>query len=183
MSEQAPLAHLLEALLFVAPRPVSVRRLAEVTNRSVEEVRAALESLRAEWAAEGRGIQLQAVAGDAFQMVANPRYADYIRKLQGPARVDGLSRALWETVAVIAYHQPVTLAEITHWRGVDSSRALRTLLRRGWVRVVGRKEAPGRPRTYGISDAFWQALGLSGAEALPPWQTLGPNAYEDVLVE
>ncbi|GBC83952.1 Segregation and condensation protein B [bacterium HR11] len=183
MSDQAPLASLLEALLFVSARPVPAHRLAEVVGRPVEEVRAALEALRAEWAATGRGVQLQAVAGDAFQMVANPQYADYIRRLQGPLRVDDLSRALWETAAVVAYHQPVTLAEITHWRGVDSSRALRTLLRMGWVRVVGRKAAPGRPRMYGVSDAFWQALGLSGAEALPPWQAFIPDAHEDVSVE
>lgn len=183
MSDQAPLVNLLEALLFVSPRPVAVHRLAEVTGRSVEEVRAILESLRAEWAAGGRGFQLQVVAGDAVQMVANPQYADYIRRLQGPTRVDGFSRSLWETVAVVAYHQPVTLAEITHWRGVDSSRALRTLLRMGWVRVVGRKAAPGRPRMYGLSDAFWQTLGLSGVDALPPWQAFIPDAHEDVSVE
>ncbi len=116
-------------------------------------------------------------------MVADPRYADYIRRLQGPARVDGLSRALWETVAVVAYRQPVTLAEITDWRGVDSSRALRTLLRMGWVRVVGRKAAPGRPRMYGVSDTFWQALGLSGVDGLPPWQAFVSDAHEDVSVE
>lgn len=180
MAESPPLVSLLEALLFVAGRPVSVRRLAEVTGRSVEEVRAALEALGADG---DRGVQVRAVAGDAFQMVANPRYADYIRKLQGPARPDGLSRALWETMAVVAYHQPVTLAEINHWRGVDSSRALRALLRMGWVRVVGRKAAPGRPRTYGVTDAFFQSLGLSGAGDLPPWQAFAPDEHEDVPVE
>jgi segregation and condensation protein B len=157
-------AALLESLLFVAQEPVSVERLAAVLETSVEAVQAGLEQLDGDYAR--RGLRLQR-KGDQVQMVSAPEAADVVRRLLGLELSSRLSPAALETLAVVAYRQPVTRAEIESVRGVNSDTALRTLVHRGLVEEQGRLERAGRPMVYGTTFEFLQQFGLRTLDQLP----------------
>ncbi|WP_341479003.1 SMC-Scp complex subunit ScpB [Heliobacterium chlorum] len=155
----------LEALLFVSSDPVPLDTLAEVTGLSAEEVRKLLNDLAAEYAEQGRGWQLEEVAG-GFRLSTRPDFAPYIeRLLRAPQQ--GLSTAALETLAIIAYNQPVTRLEVEQIRGVKSERSLATLLGKGLIQEVGRKDALGRPILYGTTEQFLRHFGLRNLEELP----------------
>jgi segregation and condensation protein B len=153
---------MLEALLFAASEPIDERTLASHL-RSVEEVTPLLEELRGFYA--GRGINLVRVAGKwAF------RTADDLAFLLERYAVEDrrLSKAALETLAIVAYHQPVTRAEIEEIRGVSTSKgSLDVLMETGWIRLRGRRRAPGRPVTYGTTEAFLSHFGLDSIKDLP----------------
>jgi len=156
----------LEALLFVAEEPLPLVRLQEVlgdedpatTEATVRELALALEN-------EGRGLMVQEVAG-GFRLATRPEAHPWIQRLQQikPAR---LSRAALETLAIIAYKQPITRAEIEAIRGVAVDGVMRTLLERGLVRMLGRKAEAGRPILYGTSSAFLEHFGFKDLGDLP----------------
>src|SRR6202040_4238168 len=125
----------------------------------------ALAEMASQYAAENRGIVIDEVAG-GYQMRTPKDHAGYVRKLLA-ARPPRLSRPLMETLAIIAYRQPVTRPEIEQLRGVDSGGVLETLLERHLVRIAGRKEAPGRPIMYATSPEFLEVFGLRDLEGLP----------------
>lgn len=155
-----------EALLLAAPEPLSVPRLAELLGVEEREVRLLLDDLRADCRAPGRGVQVREVAG-GFQLVTKPDFADYVEKLLQP-RPRGLSAAALETLAIIAYRQPITRAEIEAVRGVNVDGVVSVLVERGLVRELGRKEAPGRPLMFGTSQEFLSYFGLKSLDDLPP---------------
>lgn len=155
----------LEALLFGADGPLRCERLAEVLDVERSAVFAALRALAAEYDAQGRGFYLEEVAG-AYQLRTRPEYADYLRRL-GRTRVFKFSRPALETLAIIAYRQPVTRVEIEYLRGVDSGSVLKTLLDKHLVRILGRKDVPGKPSIYGTSREFLELFGLPDLAALP----------------
>lgn len=155
-----------EALLLAAPEPLSVTRLAELLGVEEREVRLLLDDLRADCRAPGRGVQVREVAG-GFQLVTKPDFADYVEKLLQP-RPRGLSTAALETLAIIAYRQPITKAEIEAVRGVNVDGVVSVLVERGLVRELGRKEAPGRPLLFGTSQDFLAYFGLKSLDDLPP---------------
>ena len=152
----------LEALLFAAAEPLSVQDL-ETRLGDRADVAGALASLTARYA--DRGVQLQCVAG-RWRFATAPDLAPLLEdRREEPRR---LSRAAMETLAIIAYHQPVTRAEIDAIRGVSLSRGtLDVLLEVGWVRMRGRRRSPGRPVTYGVTDAFLEHFGLPALSDLP----------------
>ncbi len=152
----------IEALLFAAIEPLSVQDL-ERRLKAGADVAGALASLRARYA--DRGVQLQCVA-DRWRFATAPDLADLLQdRREEPRR---LSRAAMETLAVIAYHQPVTRAEVDAIRGVGLGRGvLDVLLEVGWVRMRGRRRSPGRPVTYGVTDAFLEHFGLPTLADLP----------------
>jgi segregation and condensation protein B len=158
---------LLEALLFAATEPVPAKKLAEYLPEG-DDIAAALKILG--WTYANRGVQLQR-AGDAWSFRTAP---DLARFLAGPEQAPRkLSRAALETLAVIAYHQPVTRAEVEEVRGVSLSRGtLETLLETGWVRLRGRRRTPGRPVTYGTTTAFLDHFGLESTGDLPDVEEL-----------
>ncbi len=168
-SPEAPapaLKYILESLLFAAGEPVAEGQLCEaVPHAPAGEVRRALAELRDEYEARGGGFCLEEVAG-GFQLRTRPEFASFIRKLtQGqPAR---LSRAALETLAIVAYRQPVMRAEIEHVRGVDSGGVLRMLLEKDLVRVLGKKDLPGRPLVYATTRRFLEVFGLKDLSELP----------------
>jgi segregation and condensation protein B len=162
----------LESLLFVAGEPVAIERLAAVLASDSEQVEAALQGLAREYS--GRGIQLQR-KGRRVQMVTAPGAADAVRLLLGLELSGKLSPAALETLAIIAYRQPVTRAEIETVRGVNSDSVLRTLVQRGLIEEVDRLDQPGRPIVYGTTFEFLQQFGLVGLEQLPP---LAPSDTE-----
>jgi segregation and condensation protein B len=164
--DEERLRAVLESLLFAAGEPVSLTRLAAVLEPVPKEaIRAALAELKAGFYREGRGVMLDEVAG-GFQLRTPKEHALYVRKLLA-ARPPRLSRPMMETLAIIAYRQPITRPEIEQLRGVDSGAVLETLTERRLVKIAGRKEAPGRPLMYATTAEFLQTFGLKDLEALP----------------
>jgi segregation and condensation protein B len=158
---------ILEAILFVSGEPLSVdRMLGVVEGVAREELMSALRALQADYAVEGRGLQLVEVAG-GFQIATRPDCAPWIKRLERAKEGARLSRSAMETLAIVAYKQPVVRSEVEQIRGVDSAGVLKTLLERRLVRIVGRKDAPGRPIMYGTTRQFLQAFGLKDLSDLP----------------
>ena len=157
---------IVESLLFASGAPVALRRLAEVIGVAQAEVKPAMALLQEEYGTPGRGLTLVEVAG-GYQLRTVSEYADYVKTLirEKPNR---LSRAALETLAIIAYRQPLTKAEIEAVRGVDAYGVLNSLLTKKLIRVMGRKDVPGRPWVYGTTPQFLELFGLSDLSSLPP---------------
>ncbi len=163
--EEERLRAILESLLFAAGEPVSLARLAAVLeNVPKEAIRKALNEMALGYAG-GRGISLEQVAG-GYQLRTPKEHALYVRKLLA-AKPPRITRPLLETVAIIAYRQPITRPEIEQLRGVDSGGVLETLLERRLIKIAGRKEAPGRPMVYATTPEFLETFGLKDLESLP----------------
>jgi len=164
--EQERLRSILESLLFAAGEPVSLARLqAALDDPPRAEIQQALAAMTAEYAAQNRGLRLEEVAG-GFQLRTLKEHAPYVRKLI-TARPPRLSRPLLETIAIIAYRQPITRPELEQLRGVDSGGVLETLLERRLIKIAGRKEAPGRPIIYATTPEFLETFGLKDLDGLP----------------
>jgi segregation and condensation protein B len=163
---------IVEALLFASPEPVPVARFLQVLD-GIErrEVLRALQALRGRLDAEARGIHLVEVGG-GWQLRTRQEHAPWVRRLLG-GRPPRLSRAMLETLAIVAYRQPCTRPEIEAIRGVDVGAVMATLVERRLVRLLGRKEAPGRPILYGTTSEFLEVFGLPDLAALPPLAELG----------
>jgi segregation and condensation protein B len=155
---------LVESLLFVAEEPLAVERLGTALQVSVEELEAALDRLEQEYAQRGVRVQRN---GGRVQIVTAPEAADAVRRFLGLEASARLSPAALETLAVVAYRQPVTRAGIESVRGVNSDTALRTLVNRGLVEEQGRLERAGRPIVYGTTFEFLQQFGLQSLDQLP----------------
>jgi segregation and condensation protein B len=164
---------IIESVLFAAGAPLPLRRLVDVLDGpSAKDVKAAVERLMSEYNRPERGIHLSAVAG-GFQFRSAPAYADWVRTLlrERPAR---LGRAALETLAIIAYKQPATRAEIEAVRGVDADSAITSLLAKRLIRIAGRKEAVGRPLMYATTPEFLEVFGLNDLSELPVLKEIGP---------
>lgn len=162
-----PLPQLLEAALFAANRPVTAEELVALDpDASLADVRAALEELREHYDFDGHGVELVEMAG-GFQLLTRPALAAAIERAQFAVRASRLSPAMLETLAVIAYRQPVGRAEIEEIRGVSASGVLRSLQERGLIEVTGRSEGLGRPLLYGTTPMFLELLGLPDLQNLP----------------
>lgn len=177
----ARLRSVLESLLLVADRPLPLGRILEILQEAAElkpsgeiagpplyqpaEVQAALSALAADYRAAGRGIELHQVAG-GWQLRTAPANAAWVQRLlqQKPTR---LARAQLEVLAIVAYRQPITRPEIDDVRGVDSGGSLKTLLERRLVRILGKKEEPGRPLLYGTTREFLEFFNLRDLKDLP----------------
>lgn len=157
------LKSVLESLVFVSNKPISDRALAKFANAQAREVRPLLLRLQREY--EGRGIELHLVAG-GWQFRSATANAAFVRGLVAPKPVR-LSRAQLESLSIVAYRQPVTRPEVDEIRGVDSGPALKVLAERNLVKVLGRKDEPGRPLLYGTSEHFLEFFGLSNLRDLP----------------
>jgi segregation and condensation protein B len=178
------LKFILESLLFSAQKPMSVKELREVlanaaeaddadaTAKSLkktrdEEVTATLEQLAAEHETAARSYRLACVAG-SWQFVTQPEFAPWLKAFVGiKSRPPRLSQPALETLAIIAYRQPITRAEVEQIRGVNVDGTMQTIMERGLVEAVGRAEVVGRPPTYGTTALFLEYFGLGGLEDLP----------------
>ena len=156
----------LEALLFASSRPLSMDNLSEASGWDKKDIREALKQLGEEYEGQGRGFTLEEVAG-GFQLRSDPRFADQVSKLFASRARRRFTRSSLETLSIIAYRQPITRAEVEQIRGVDSGAVLKNLLSQVMVRVLGRKEAPGRPILYGSTREFLEYFGLRDIESLP----------------
>lgn len=162
------LTAMLEAILFVSAEPIPVARLVTVLgNVTKGEVQQALHLLADDMEQDGRGIQLAHIAG-GYRLVTKQEYAPWVKRLDKAKSAQKLSRSALESLAIIAYKQPLVRAEIEEIRGVETSGVIRTLLERKLVRIVGRKEVPGRPIMYGTTKFFLEHFGLQDLTQLPP---------------
>lgn len=159
---------IVESLLFVSPEPLSVQRLVAIMGDVTKaDVAQALRGLGEELEQEGRGVRLVEIAG-GFRLVTKQEYATWIKRLDKTKSAAKLSRSALESLAIIAYKQPIVKSEIEEIRGVETSGVVRTLLERKLVRIVGRKEVPGRPIMYGTTKFFLEHFGLNDLTQLPP---------------
>lgn len=153
-----------EAVLFVATEPVSIEDLCTATGATAQQVRAAVAELRA--GQKDRGVALREVGG-GFRFFSNPDYRDAVERYLLPPKTY-MSPASLETLAIVAYLQPVTRAEVESIRGVNVDAVMGTLEQRGLVRELGRKDVVGRPILYGTTTEFLEAFGLRSVDELPP---------------
>lgn len=178
---RVPLALVLpavEACLFASAGVVSVEQLASALRIGEGEVEGALDLLRDRLIRTGSGLRLVPV-GEGWQLRTDPRLATWVAAVRGGKPVK-LSRAALETLAVVAFRQPVSKGAIDDIRGVDSGGILRTLLDRSFVRMTGRADEPGRPMTYGTTPQFLELFGLRTLADLPTLKDLHPLIEDDI---
>jgi segregation and condensation protein B len=158
----------IEGLLFAAGEDgLSLKEIADVTGMSKKDVELLIHDMRVDWKEQQRGVQIMKVA-QVYQMTTLPEHAAYFEKLAQAPNRSQLSRAALETLAIIAYRQPIMRAEIEEIRGVKSDRVVQVLQRKGLIREVGRAEGAGRPILYGTSREFLDYFGLNHIDELPP---------------
>jgi segregation and condensation protein B len=161
-----PLPFIIESLLFVAEEPLSVQQLKAILETDdADAIRSALQELADEYDRRGGGFEIKQVAG-GFQFRTRSEYSEWVKKLLKPSPAK-LSRAALETLAIIAYKQPIIRADVEHIRGVDCGGVLRMLLEKKLVRVLGRKDIPGRPMIYGTTRQFLEVFNLKDLRDLP----------------
>jgi segregation and condensation protein B len=174
---------LVESLIFVSQEPLSLDRLQAVLEGvPAVDIEAAVDALAAEAASGGRGIHLVR-AGGGWLFRTKPGHDREVRRLLQIERKNRLSSAGLETLAVIAYRQPITQSEISAIRGVDSTGTLKTLLDKKLIKIVGRKKAPGNPLVYRTSEEFLLYLGLDSLEGLPSEAEIARILEEEKAVE
>ncbi|HHT9118430.1 MAG TPA: SMC-Scp complex subunit ScpB [Candidatus Hypogeohydataceae bacterium YC38] len=162
---------IIEALLFATDQPLPIRRLMETIGVEKGKVLEALEQLKQEYQSAERSFQIEEIAG-GFQLLSKPEYHEWILKLEKKNVEGKLSPAALETLAVIAYKQPILRSTIDAIRGVESSQTLRGLIEKGLVKIVGRDETLGRPLLYGTTKRFLEYFGLRSLQDLPRTQEL-----------
>ena len=162
---ELPLSVQLEAILFVAAEPVAISQLAEALDVSASVVERALNELDA--ALANRGLRLQRHTG-RVQLTTAPQLAELIERFLGLEATTHLSRAALETLAIIAYQQPVTRPQIDSIRGVNSDSMMKSLLNKGLILESGRADGPGRPILYSTTPEFLQHFGLNSILEMPP---------------
>ena len=186
MSEQeGNLKGRIEAILFVAGEAVTVKELARALQAEEKAVKAELNAIRDEYDYDQRGFMLKRF-GDKVQLATRPLYAQDVLRLLQPVQQQSLSQAAMETLAVVAYKQPVTRAEVEQVRGVKCDYSLQSLINKGLIKETGRKDTIGRPILFGTTDEFLSHFGLEGLEYLPPLpenpQEPSPEDTEEELV-
>ena len=157
--------HLIESLLFVAEGPVSIAQIAAALNTSPKQIKRALLDLENLY--QDRGLQIQNLRG-RVQLTTNPKAASSIEQFLGLESQQRLTSAALETLAIIAYRQPVTRPQIDGIRGVNSDSVIKNLIFKGLIEDIGRSEGPGRPILYGTTSSFLQHFGISSLKELPP---------------
>lgn len=162
-----PLAKLLEAALFASPRPIATDELAALDpEASPAALQSALDELREHYDVDGHGVALVEVGG-GWQVLTRPEYTEAIERAQMAVRPQKLSPAALETLAIIAYRQPIGRAEVAEIRGVDVGAVIKSLHERGLIDVVARSEGLGRPLLYGTTTMFLEQFGLRHLAELP----------------
>ena len=166
------LKEIIEALIFISVEPLTPEKMKEVlTDVSEADIAQALQELATRYESAGGAIRIIQTAG-GYVFSTKPDYDPHVRRLLQIERRKKLSPASLETLSAVAYHQPVTQAEISAIRSVDSTYALHTLLENKLIKIVGRKEAPGRPLLYRTTEKFLTYFGLNSIEDLPSEEEL-----------
>jgi segregation and condensation protein B len=160
------LVDILESIIFTAESTVTLDRLCEILPEfGRDDIKAALADLAGVYESRGSGLVLVEVAG-GWQFRTRPDYQQYVAR-QAKVKASKFSQSALETLAILAYRQPITRAEIEHLRGVDCGAVLKSLLEKRLVRILGKKDIPGRPLIYGTSKEFLEVFGLKDLKSLP----------------
>jgi segregation and condensation protein B len=162
--------NIIEALLISTDTPLSIDRITEILDVSREDVQKYIDELNREYQASDRAFEIKEVAG-GYQIYTLAQYAQWVAELH--KRKEKLSRAALETLAIVAYHQPITRAEVEKTRGVDSSWILESLLQKGLIKTSGRVQAPGRPIKYATTNEFLRYFGINSIADLPKEEEFG----------
>ena len=182
------LKNIVEAILFAAEKPLSIKELKDIflgagegefsseQSRAFQKIKDrdlldAIQELNEGYDGDGSGLQIREVA-DAHQLVSRPEYIPWLRRLFAEHRPQRLSQPAMETLAIIAYRQPITRADIEAIRGVAADTVIQTLLERGLIKIAGRAEVPGRPLLYGTTQQFLEHFGLKNLDNLPAVEEL-----------
>ena len=174
---------LIESILFVAEEPITTNEFAEVLELPLEDVDAELLAFQTRLRDTGRGLVLREVGG-GWRLYTHPDAQPYLERFAATERATRMSSAALETLAVVAYKQPVSRGQISEIRGVDSDQALRTLMRRGLVVEVGRAGGPGQAVLFGTTDLMMERLGINSLDELPPLADhVPPASVVEVLEE
>jgi segregation and condensation protein B len=174
------LKSVVESLLFVSDAPLTLDRLCSILEEyDRDDIRDALADLDADYMKEGRGICLAEVAG-GWQLRSRQENADFLRRLSR-IRPYRFSQSALESLAIIAYRQPITRSEVEYLRGVDSGGVLKTLLEKKLIRILGKKDIPGRPLIYGTSREFLEAFNLKDLASLPTLKEVQELTARDLL--
>ncbi|MDI6821359.1 MAG: SMC-Scp complex subunit ScpB [Actinomycetota bacterium] len=174
MMELTELRGIIESLLFVTTEPLSLRKMSEIVEVDEVTIKRILDELGEEYRKQGRGFQLREIAG-GYRLYTHPGYAPYVEKLVLSWDQRRLTQAALETLAIIAYKQPVTKAQISSIRGVDAGTVLNSLLEKGLIREMGRANSPGQPILYGTTQVFLETFGLKDLSDLPPLKEFEPD--------
>lgn len=170
---------IVENLLFITDRPLKPSRIAEVVETAnAKRVTEIIQQLAKEYEDTGRSIRILEIGG-GYQMCTKPEYGRWVRRLYNEKMTTRLSNAALETLAIIAYKQPVTRAEMEMIRGVDVAAPLERLLERGLVRVLGKRDTIGRPMVYGTTDEFLRLFGLNKISELPDLQVFAAKQLQE----
>jgi segregation and condensation protein B len=171
--EGSEIKPILESLLFISEDPVRIETLVEILPEWNEEaILEGIRQIKVEYEEPSRGLELVEVAG-GYQFRTKPQWAEWIARLKKVKAVK-FSQAALETLAIIAYRQPIIRSQIEQIRGVDSGWILRTLMEKGLIKMTGRKELPGRPIVYGTTQTFLELFGLSKLSDLPAIKEIQP---------
>lgn len=163
---------IVEALLFAVQEPISVRKISEIIeDTDVKEIKTTIQQLREEYDTYDRSFQIEEIAS-GFQLLSRPEYHEWISKIRKNTNESKLSQLALETLAIIAYKQPINRADIEAIRGVQSGQMIRSLIEKGIVKVVGRDEALGRPILYGTTKKFLEFFNLRSIKDLPKAEEL-----------
>jgi segregation and condensation protein B len=168
-------AALVEAILFATPEPVRPHDIAAAFGVTSEDVVSVVDDLRRSYEERGSGLEVRRV-GDAFRIYTREEHAEAVGHFANRAKVGRLSRPALETLAIVAYRQPVTRGEISRIRGVNVDSVLQTLAERGLIAEVGREPGPGRAPLFGTTPLFLEKIGLGSVSELPPLASFAPDA-------
>jgi segregation and condensation protein B len=161
----------LEVLLFLSGEPLLISTIKDVLELQESEIKNLMQELILQYREKNGGLLIVEIA-NGYQMVTNPEYSEWVKKFKSTQLSTKLSMPALETLSIIAYKQPIIKAEIEQLRGVNSDSAIRTLLEKRLIKVIGRKEAPGRPFLYGTTREFLQYFGLKDLTELPTLKDL-----------
>lgn len=173
------LKSVIEALLFVSEKPLTIERIKNVLdNLDSAQIRALIEELKSEYEKSERGLRIFEVAG-GFQIITAPSFAPFLKKFFKERHTEKLSKPALETLAIIAYKQPLTRLEIELLRNVNVDGVMKSLLEKNLIRISGRKKAPGRPIVYGTTRQFLEYFGLKSLEELPKMEEFSKLAVNN----
>lgn len=170
--------HPIECMLFVAGDPVAITELARVLDLPMQKMRILLSEMEYSYRVEGRGIQLL-VTADTAQLVSNRDYIEQVKQLVNPDETKSVSQSLLETLAVIAYRQPVTRSDVERVRGVRCDYAVTQLAKLGLIVEIGRKDVVGHPTLFGTTDQFLRQFGLHSVDEMPNFSHYSQEIIED----
>ena len=156
----------IEALLFTAGDPLPLEKLAEILEQDKKTMKLLMGNMIINWQNSKRGIMVREIDG-SYQLCTKPEHFELIRRLVEPRQKQALSQAAYETLAIIAYNQPITRARLEHIRGVNSDSAVTRLVERNLIREAGRLDAPGKPVLYETTEEFLRSFGFSSIANLP----------------